>query len=134
VGKLAEKKGVSLTQGEVIYRVLEGLCGVLGGYLPPVWEEEVTAVAEAKAVFPLNASSSKAGAPPSAAAGCVVVEGTFLKSAGLFRVVRGGEVLHEVKELTSLQHFKKKVESVKKEGERDERPIQNIVFSLMDQE
>jgi translation initiation factor IF-2 len=45
------------------------------------------------------------------------VEGTFLKSAGLFRVVRGGEVLHEVKELTSLQHFKKKVESVKKGDE-----------------
>jgi hypothetical protein len=112
--KLAEKRKVKLNVGKVIYHVLDDLCGDLGKYLPTEMEEEVVSTAEVRAVFPLKANKSQA---PTAAAGCVITLGTFLKSAKTFRVARDGEVVHEAKELGSLQHLQKKVESVKKGDE-----------------
>jgi translation initiation factor IF-2 len=112
--KLAERKKIKVNVGKVIYHVLDALCGDLGAYLPPEMEEEVTSTAEIKQVFNLNANKAK---DATAAAGCVITMGTFLKAAKLFRVMREGEVVHEVKELANLQHLQKKVESVKKGDE-----------------
>jgi len=114
VQKQADKRKVSLLSGKVIYSLLDDLCSMLAGYLPAEMEEEVSAVAEAKAIFTLNVSPSS---KVQVAVGCLVTEGTLLKSCLNFRLVRDGEVIHEMKELASLQLLQKKVESVKKGDE-----------------
>lgn len=114
VQKLAEKKKVTIISSKVIYHLLDELCELLGSYLPVEWEEEIVGVAEVKAVFSLNVSKKT---DPSTVAGCVIVDGTFAKSAQKFRIIREGEQLHEDTSLSSLQHMKERVESVKKGSE-----------------
>jgi small GTP-binding protein len=114
VQKLAEKKKLVITAGRVIYSVLDSVCELLGEFLPTEQVEEVVGAAEVKAVFDLNANKKS---EPDRVAGCVIVEGTFPKTAALFRVLRGGPagaVQHEGTSLTSLRIHKEAVESVAK--------------------
>jgi translation initiation factor IF-2 len=111
VQKLADKAEIKLRGSRVIYHLLDEVCDLLGEYLPIEHEEETVAVAEIKQVFTLNASKKT---DPDKVAGCVIQEGTFVKNLAKYRVTRDGVAVGEAVSLSSLQHLKDKVESVKK--------------------
>ena len=117
VAKSAERRGVKLISGRVIYHVLDAVCAALSEHMSPGSEEETVAAAEVKAVFDIK---SKKG-DVSKVAGCVVVEGTFLKSGmTVYRVLRGpdsSDTVASAPSLASLMHLKDKVESVAKGSE-----------------
>ena len=113
VARAAERAKVQIRRGDVIYHVLDDICALLASHLPPVTEEDVLAVADTRSVFALNA---RRGAT-AAVAGCVVLEGTLTTKAARYRLVRDGATVFECAALASLQHFKDRVESVKKGSE-----------------
>lgn len=111
VQKLADRKKLPITTGKVIYHILDKICEQLGEHMPPLLNEETTAVAEVKAVFDLN--SVKKG-DPDRVAGCVITEGILTKQANKYRIVRQEKIIHEGDSLSSLRIVKESVESVSK--------------------
>lgn len=109
VQKAAERRKVTLKSSRVIYHLLDEVLEVLAGVLPPEDVEEVVAVAEVKAVFEMRTDKKT----PGKVAGCVIIEGAFVRTASVYRVVRDGKVVGEGP-LGSLQVLKEKVESVAK--------------------
>ncbi|RPA78214.1 initiation factor 2 [Ascobolus immersus RN42] len=115
----ARKKGVTIISSTIIYRLVDDLKLLLESHLPPIITERTTCTVEIAQIIPVNAGGKK-GVP---IAGCRVTNGTLMRN-GLFRVFRGatgpngegGEKVWEGR-LSSLRHFKKDVESMKKGGE-----------------
>ena len=117
VQKAAERRKIKLVTGRVIYHLLDEICDLLADYMAPTTEEEVAAVAEVKQVFAVNAKRS-GGVGATSVAGCVITEGTFLKSGmTMYRLMRNEALIGEATSLDSLMHLKDKVESVKKGSE-----------------
>ena len=110
VGKAAERARVVLKAAPVIYHVLDFLLEHLADALPAEDVEGIISAAEVKTVFSLRKGSDVA----SVIAGCAIVEGEFKMGANKYRVMRDGEILHETKSITSLQHLKERVTSVVK--------------------
>ena len=108
--KTAERAGVVLKVSPVIYHVLDFLLEHLAEALPAQDVEGVVAAAEVKTTFSLRKGSEAA----CVIAGCSIIEGEFKMGADKYRVVRDGEILHEAKLLSSLQHLKERVTSVVK--------------------
>lgn len=105
----AKQHGVGLHCRRVIYELLADVAALVEGASPKEKKEVIEGVADVLAVFPLSKKRGSAAAP-SAVAGCKVVEGAV--RAGLrFRVLRGGEVLHEGP-CDSLRRHKLAVDSV----------------------
>lgn len=115
VQKAADKAKLKIRTARVIYHLLDDLCDLLADYMPFTTEEVVVGVADIRQIFTLNATKKS---EPSRVAGCLVTEGTLNKSGvDVYRILRNGDVVGEVKELAGLLHFKDKVESVKKGSE-----------------
>jgi translation initiation factor IF-2 len=110
VQKVADRKAVKVRASRVIYHVLDEVLDLLADYLPAETVETVAAVADVKTTFSLRGKRDDV----SKVAGCAIAEGTFTKSAALYRVLRDGAVVHEAKAVSSLQQFKDRVETVAK--------------------
>jgi translation initiation factor IF-2 len=110
VAKAAERRKVQLRSSRVIYHLLDEAMELMAAVLPLEAKEEVIAVAEVKVVFDMN--TNKGG--PNQIAGCAISEGTFGRTADVYRLVRDGKTLHEATSIKSLQVVKDKVESVAK--------------------
>lgn len=117
VQKAAERRKVRLVSGRVIYHLLDEVCELLADYMAHTTAEEVAAVAEVKQVFAVNAKRA-GGVGGTPVAGCVILEGTFLRSGmTVYRLMRGDDIVGTAVAVESLLHFKDKVESVKKGSE-----------------
>ncbi len=101
--KLVESEGVDLRYYSVIYDLLDDVKQALSGMLSPEMREEINGTAEVRDVF----KSPKFGA----IAGCMVIEGTLLRSNPI-RVLRDDVVIYEG-ELESLRRFKDDVNEVR---------------------
>lgn len=110
VAKVADRKDVKVRTSRVIYHVLDEVLELLADYLPSEMTETVVSVADVKSVFALRGKRDDV----TNVAGCAIIEGTFTKSATLYRVIRDGDVVHEAKAVSSLQQLKERVESVSK--------------------
>jgi len=94
VVKEAKAAGVEIKQYRVIYNLLEDIGNLLAGAAPRVQEDKVTGHAQVQQIFEINKRRGKE--PSTIIAGCKVVSGTVhWQRSKAYRVVRGGEVVHE---------------------------------------
>eukprot|EP00887_Chlorella_sp_A99_P006846 scaffold2.g6846.t1 len=105
----AKQKGLDIRCQRVIYHLLEDVGDLITGAAPKVEHEVVNGTAEVLQVFSLKGGRGKEA---SAVAGCRVTEGS-LKAGARYRVLRGGEVVHEGA-CASLRRHKLDVETVGK--------------------
>ncbi|MFA7554048.1 MAG: translation initiation factor IF-2 [Spongiibacteraceae bacterium] len=101
--KLVDQEGVDLRYYSVIYDLIDDVKQALSGMLSPELREVINGTAEVRDVF----KSPKFGL----IAGCMVIEGTMLKSNPI-RVLRDDVVIYEG-ELESLRRFKDDVNEVR---------------------
>jgi translation initiation factor IF-2 len=101
--KVVEDEGIDLRYYSIIYNLLDDVKDALSGMLSPEMREEINGTAEVRDVF----TSPKFGA----IAGCMVIEGTILRSNPI-RVLREDVVIYEG-ELESLRRFKDDVNEVR---------------------
>ncbi len=101
--RLAEAEGVSIRQYDIIYRLQEDIEKALKGMLAPEFKENVVGRAEVLAIFKISKIGNIAG--------CRVREGEVRRN-GKFRVIRGGQVIHEG-EAASIKHEKEDVREVR---------------------
>ena len=101
--KVIEDEGIDLRYYSIIYNLLDDVKQALSGMLSPEMREEINGIAEVRDVF----NSPKYGS----IAGCMVVEGTILRSNPI-RVLRDDVVIYEG-ELESLRRFKDDVNEVR---------------------
>ena len=104
LGRLAEAKGVSIRQYDVIYRVTEDIEKALNGLLGPEYKTVVLGRAEVRAVFKIGKLGNVAG--------CSVREGELRRNAKM-RVLRQNKVEFDG-EIASLKHEKDDVREVQK--------------------
>ncbi|MCC6189643.1 MAG: translation initiation factor IF-2 [Anaerolineales bacterium] len=102
--RLAEAKGVSIRQYDVIYRVTEDIEKALKGLLGPEYKSVILGRAEVRAVFKIGKLGNVAG--------CSVREGELRRNAKL-RVLRQNKVEFDG-EIASLKHEKEDVRDVQK--------------------
>ncbi|KAK8018549.1 translation initiation factor IF-2 [Apiospora marii] len=108
---LAEANGVPILDHTVIYHLHDDVKDALSAHLSPDISTKVLGEAEVLQVFPINVKGRKF----KNIAGCRIRNGAVAK-ANRFRVVRGGETMHDG-ELESLMHGKKSIMEAKKGGE-----------------
>jgi translation initiation factor IF-2 len=101
--RLADDKGVSIRNYNIIYRLTEHVEKALKGMLTPVYEEVVSGRAEVLAVFRISKQGNIAG--------CRVTNGKILHS-GTMRVIRDDSVIHEGN-ISSLKREKDDVKEVR---------------------
>jgi translation initiation factor IF-2 len=101
--ELAEREQVDVRLYSIIYELIEEIQKAMSGLLKPTFKEEELGRAEVREVFRV----SKVGT----IAGCMVVEGTILRSAKA-RLLRDNVVVWEGS-LSSLRRFKDDVAEVK---------------------
>lgn len=101
--RVVEAEGVDMRYYSVIYDLIDDVTQALTGMLSPEMREEINGTAEVRDVF----RSPKFGA----IAGCMVIEGTLLRSNPI-RVLRDDVVIYEG-ELESLRRFKDDVNEVR---------------------
>eukprot|EP00192_Tetraselmis_astigmatica_P002451 CAMPEP_0117663760 /NCGR_PEP_ID=MMETSP0804-20121206/8797_1 /TAXON_ID=1074897 /ORGANISM="Tetraselmis astigmatica, Strain CCMP880" /LENGTH=962 /DNA_ID=CAMNT_0005470825 /DNA_START=460 /DNA_END=3349 /DNA_ORIENTATION=+ len=95
VQKEAKAAGVDIMQYRVIYHLLEEIGGLLAGAAPRVQVETVTGLAQVLQIFEVT-GKRRSGAATTSIAGCKVTQGTIhWRRAKAYRVLRGGEVVHE---------------------------------------
>jgi len=102
VKELAEKEAVDVRSYDVIYHALDDIKKAMVGMLEPTFEEEVVGLAEVRDTFHVPKIGTIAG--------CAVVDGKILRSAGV-RVLRDGVVIYTGK-IESLRRFKDDVKEV----------------------
>lgn len=107
----AEQEGVTISEHNVIYRLIDQVRDELLLHLKPIIETKVVASADIKGVFELEGKGKKV----TKIAGCKVTRGS-LKRNSQVRVTRDGDVLYEGG-LSSLKHLKDDVDEVKKGNE-----------------
>jgi translation initiation factor IF-2 len=100
---LAQQEGVEVRQYSIIYDVVDDVKKAMEGLLAPTKVEKELGKAEIRQLFRV----SKAGL----VAGCMVIEGTIVRSARV-RLVREGTVIFDGK-LSNLKRFKDDVREVK---------------------
>jgi translation initiation factor IF-2 len=102
--QIADKEEIDIRMYSIIYDAINDLKDAMEGMLSPELKEEITGTAEIRETFKI----SKIGT----IAGCMVVTGKILRSAGI-RLIRDGVVIH-TGELTSLKRFKDDAKEVAK--------------------
>ncbi|MFD2914982.1 translation initiation factor IF-2 [Psychroserpens luteus] len=102
--QIADKEEIDIRMYSIIYDAINDLKDAMEGMLSPELKEEITGTAEIRETFKI----SKIGT----IAGCMVVSGKIIKSAGI-RLIRDGVVIH-TGELTSLKRFKDDAKEVSK--------------------
>ncbi len=102
VKELAVKENVDVRSYDVIYHALDDIRKAMVGMLEPTFKEEVIGLAEVRETFHVPKIGTIAG--------CAVVDGKILRSAGV-RVVRDGVVAYTGK-IESLRRFKDDVKEV----------------------
>ena len=102
--QIADKEEIDIRTYSIIYDAINDLKDAMEGMLSPVMKEEITGTAEIRETFKI----SKIGT----IAGCMVLTGKILRSAGI-RLIREGVVVY-TGELLSLKRFKDDVKEVAK--------------------
>lgn len=102
--QIADKEEIDIRTYSIIYDAINDLKDAMEGMLSPVMKEEITGTAEIRETFKI----SKVGT----IAGCMVLTGKILRSAGI-RLIREGVVVY-TGELSSLKRFKDDVKEVAK--------------------
>ena len=103
VERLAEREGVEIRHYGIIYHVVEQIEKALQGILEATYTESIQGHAEVRVIFSVGKRNNKI-------AGCMVTDGR-LSRAGMLRVIRGREVVHEGS-ISSLRHFKEEVTEI----------------------
>lgn len=106
IGALAKQNGVSIRYFNVIYKLIDNLKEEISSKLPPTQVEEILGEANVLQQFEVTDGKRKVYV-----AGCRCVKGV-LKKSGMFKLVRGNEVLH-TDTLESLRHIKTEVDTIK---------------------
>ncbi|MFT5103803.1 MAG: translation initiation factor IF-2 [Candidatus Latescibacterota bacterium] len=102
--QIADKEEIDIRTYSIIYNAINDLKDAMEGMLSPEMKEEITGTAEIRETFKI----SKIGT----IAGCMVLTGKILRSAGI-RLIREGVVVF-TGELESLKRFKDDVKEVAK--------------------
>ncbi len=102
--QIADKEEIDIRTYSIIYDAINDLKDAMEGMLSPEMKEEITGTAEIRETFKI----SKVGT----IAGCMVLSGKILRSAGI-RLIREGVVVF-TGELSSLKRFKDDVKEVAK--------------------
>ncbi len=102
--QIADKEEIDIRTYSIIYDAINDLKDAMEGMLSPEMKEEITGTAEIRETFKI----SKVGT----IAGCMVLTGKILRSAGI-RLIREGVVVY-TGELDSLKRFKDDVKEVAK--------------------
>jgi len=102
--QIADKEEIDIRTYSIIYAAINDLKDAMEGMLSPEMKEEITGTAEIRETFKI----SKVGT----IAGCMVLTGKILRSAGI-RLIREGVVVF-TGELDSLKRFKDDVKEVAK--------------------
>ena len=102
--QIADKEEIDIRTYSIIYDAINDLKDAMEGMLSPVMKEEITGTAEIRETFKI----SKVGT----IAGCMVLTGKILRSAGI-RLIREGVVVY-TGELSSLKRFKDDAKEVAK--------------------
>ena len=102
--QIADKEEIDIRTYSIIYDAINDLKDAMEGMLSPEMKEEITGTAEIRETFKI----SKVGT----IAGCMVLSGKILRSAGI-RLIREGVVVF-TGELASLKRFKDDVKEVAK--------------------
>ncbi len=108
-------EGVRISQGNIIYRLIEDAKEVFASFLPPSVVEQVQGSAKVQAIYEL---SSKVG--KKVIAGCRITDGILFldKCEGgqkvTYRVVRGGQILSDDLRAESLKKFKEDVTQIRR--------------------
>lgn len=105
VKALALKEGVTISEHNVIYHLVDDLKEQISARLPLKDEEELLGEANVLEEFVITEGRKKFPV-----AGCRCVKGSLKKNA-MYRVVRGQDTIHEG-ELFSMRHLKEEVESI----------------------
>ena len=100
--QIADKEEIDIRMYSIIYDAINDLKDAMEGMLSPTMKEEITGTAEIRETFKI----SKVGT----IAGCMVLSGKIIKSAGI-RLIREGVVVF-TGELSSLKRFKDDVKEV----------------------
>lgn len=108
--QMANSKNVAIKMHNVIYKLIDDLKVEINSKLPQKEVDEVLGEANVLQQFIINDGRKKIPV-----AGCRCVKG-ILKKHGLYRLVRGTEIVHEGK-LESMRHLKNEVDSIKKDVE-----------------
>jgi len=102
--QIADKEEIDIRTYSIIYDAINDLKDAMEGMLSPEMKEEITGTAEIRETFKI----SKVGT----IAGCMVLSGKILRSAGI-RLIREGVVVF-TGELASLKRFKDDAKEVAK--------------------
>ncbi len=102
--QIADKEEIDIRTYSIIYDAINDLKDAMEGMLSPEMKEEITGTAEIRETFKI----SKVGT----IAGCMVLSGKILRSAGI-RLIREGVVVW-TGELSSLKRFKDDAKEVAK--------------------
>jgi len=102
--QIADKEEIDIRTYSIIYAAINDLKDAMEGMLSPEMKEEITGTAEIRETFKI----SKVGT----IAGCMVLTGKILRSAGI-RLIREGVVVY-TGQLDSLKRFKDDVKEVAK--------------------
>eukprot|EP00455_Lapot_gusevi_P020841 TRINITY_DN2200_c0_g1_i6.p1 TRINITY_DN2200_c0_g1~~TRINITY_DN2200_c0_g1_i6.p1 ORF type:complete len:864 (+),score=221.90 TRINITY_DN2200_c0_g1_i6:143-2734(+) len=108
----AKSLQVSLKSQRLIYSLFDDIRDHVSEFLTPDERQEVTSTAEVVQMFSLHGKRKQR----MVAAGCRIKDGTFSRSAALYRVMRAGEIIHEGS-IMSLKLVKQEVNEVKKGSE-----------------
>ncbi|KAF3004979.1 hypothetical protein E8E13_008169 [Curvularia kusanoi] len=111
VAKLAEEKGVTLFDSNIIYRTVETVRDLLSSKLPPTVVQKVTGEVDIAAVFEIGLGGRK----KMKVAGSKVRNGVVERGSRA-RVLRGEEVVHDGV-IDNIKNQKKDVESMRKDTE-----------------
>lgn len=98
---LADSQDVDIRNYQIIYELVDDLEKALAGMLEPTYVDVIEGHAEVRAVFKVKQGKI---------AGVYVTDGKIAR-AGLTRVIRAGEVIHE-SSMSSLKHFKDDVKEM----------------------
>ncbi|TKA75825.1 hypothetical protein B0A49_03547 [Cryomyces minteri] len=108
IAQMAERRGVSILDQNIIYRLVDDVKAKLSEKLPPVVTQRVVGEAEVAQEFSINVGGRKTAK----IAGCKVRNGVVGKSARV-RVLRNREVVYDGT-LSSLKNVKKDVTEMRK--------------------
>ena len=107
IEKLSRQKNVTIRCYNIIYELIDDIKYSMLKLSDPVYHEEVSAVAEVRAVFELVKRGNIAG--------CYIVSGV-VKRGDLVRLVRNDEVIYKGN-VSTLRHYKEVVREVKQGSE-----------------
>lgn len=110
ISNKAEKEGVTISEHNIIYRLIEEVTEELTSHLKPRIEVKTLGEVELKDVFVVSVKKSKVKI-----AGCKVSNGSIKKSSKV-KVLRKGEIVYDGT-LSSLKHIKDDIAEARKGNE-----------------